>query len=83
MTTAIRLHHNLNPEQVDDLAFILHAADNLTKLDGNGNSGGGTFRAFDEHVADFLALEENDIKDILVEVNESVEQISAEVFNAS
>ncbi len=83
VTKAIRLHHNLNPDQVDDLAIILHAADNLTKLDGNGNSGGGTFRALDDHVVDFLALEENDINDIVVEVNDSVEKISAEVFSTT
>lgn len=80
VTKAIGRHHNLNPDQVDDLAFILHAADNLTKMNGNGNSGGCILYELDDHVMQFLALEENDINDIMVEVNDSVNQISAEIF---
>ena len=77
---AIGRHHHLNTGQVDDLAFILYAADNLTKMNGNGNSGGCTLHELDEQVMQFLPLEENDINDILVEVENSVSQISAEIF---
>ena len=47
---------------------------------GNGNSGGCTLYELDEQVMQFLPLEENDINDILVEVENSVSQISAEIF---
>ncbi|MGD8613854.1 MAG: HDOD domain-containing protein [Desulfobacterales bacterium] len=80
VTRAIRHHHNINPKQVDDLTYILHAADNLTKMDGNGNSGGCTLSELDEHVMLFLALTESDFEDIIAEVNQSVSQISNEVF---
>jgi putative nucleotidyltransferase with HDIG domain len=80
VTKAIGRHHNLNPAQVDDLAFILYAADNITKINGNGNSGGCILYELDEQVMQSLALEENDINDIIVEVNDSVSQITTEIF---
>jgi putative nucleotidyltransferase with HDIG domain len=83
VTKAIRLHHNINPNQVDDLTYILHAADNMTKMSGEANSGGCTLNALEDPVIDFLALEDNDIHDIMAEVDESVSQISTEVFGTA
>ena len=77
---AIRRHHNLNPEQVDDLTFILYAADNLTKMNGNGNCGGSKINELDEHVMQYLSLAEDDINDIQIEVNDSVSQMCIEIF---
>mgnify|MGYP003565663494 FL=1 len=80
VTKAIGRHHHLNPDNVDELTFILYAADNLTKIDGNGISGGCSLYELDEQVLQFLVLEEIDIDDILAEVSESVGQISDEIF---
>lgn len=80
VTKAIGRHHHLNPDNVDDLTFILYAADNLTKMNGNGISGGCKLYEIDEQVLQFLALEEDDINDILVEVSDSVGSISDEIF---
>ncbi|MBT8331841.1 MAG: hypothetical protein KJP06_05880, partial [Deltaproteobacteria bacterium] len=76
-------HHHLNPEHVDELTFILYAADNLTKMNGNGISGGSDLYELDEHVMEFLALEEDDIRNILVEVNDTVDQMSGEIFGTA
>jgi putative nucleotidyltransferase with HDIG domain len=83
VTTAIGRHHRLNPEQVDELTFILYIADNLTKMDGNGNSGGCTVYELDEQVMQYLALKEDNISTILNEVNEFVSQMSNEIFNTA
>ncbi|MBW2434503.1 MAG: HDOD domain-containing protein [Deltaproteobacteria bacterium] len=80
VTRAIRHHHNINPNQVDDLTYILHAADNLTKMDGNVISGGCALYELDEQVILFLALTENDLDEIMAEVNQSVSQIGTEIF---
>jgi putative nucleotidyltransferase with HDIG domain len=82
VTKAIRRHHT-NTNQVDDLTLILHIADNLTKVNGNGNSGGCTLYELDENVMQFLLLEEIDIKEIIAEVDDSVSQISTELFGAA
>jgi len=83
VTRAIGRHHRLNPEQVDELTFILSIADNLTKMDGNGNSGGCTLHELDEQVMQYLALKEDDISTILNEVNEFVSQMSNEIFGTA
>ena len=83
VTKAIRLHHNINPHQVDDLTYILHAADNLTKMSDAANSGGCTRNFLADPVLDFLALDDDDIQDIMVEVDESVSQISTEIFGTA
>ncbi|MGD1969634.1 MAG: HDOD domain-containing protein [Desulfobacterales bacterium] len=80
VSKAIGRHHHLNPDNVDELTFILHAADNLNKIDGNGISGGCELYEIDEQVLQCLALEEDDINSILAEVSESVGQISDEIF---
>lgn len=83
VTKAIRHHHNIIPNQVDDLTYILHAADNLTKMGGNGISGGCALYELDEQVMLYLALTEDDIDDIMAEVNQSVSQIGTEIFGTA
>ena len=82
VTKAIGRHHHLNPEQIDDLTYILYTADNLTKMNGYGSSGGSIYE-LDQHVMQFLSLEEEDINNILVEVNDSVNQMSGEIFGTA
>jgi hypothetical protein len=81
--TRVRRHHHLNPDNVDELTFILYAADNLTKMNGNGISGGSGLYELDEQVMQFLALEEEDIINILSEANDSVNQMSGEIFGTA
>ena len=82
VTRAIRHHHHLNPDHDDDLAFILYAANNITRMDGNGN-GTGTGSLPDsivDMVMELLALDEDAMSRIMGEVKESVGQIENEIF---
>ena len=84
VTRAIRNHHS-NPGNDDDLACILYAADNLTRMDGNGH-GNGTGSLPDsivDMVMELLALDEDALSRIMREVNESVGQIENEIFGAA
>ena len=83
VTRGIRRHHALTPDPDSELGYILYTADNLTKLNGNGNGGGGHPQPIDDQMMDFLAMDENDLTHIMAEVNESVNQISAEIFSAA
>ena len=82
VTRAIRHHHRLNPDHDDDLAVILYAADNLTRMDGNSN-GNGSSNLPDpmvDMVIELLALDEDALSHIIREVEESVGQIENEIF---
>ena len=84
VTRAIRHHHHLNPDHNDDLASILYAANNLTRMDGNSN-GNGTGSLPDsivDMVMELLALDEDGLSRIMGEVQESVGQIENEIFGA-
>jgi putative nucleotidyltransferase with HDIG domain len=80
VTKAIRYHHTLIPKQDNELAFILHAADHLTRMDGNSNGAGSLTHLIDDEVMAFLALDEDALSSIMFEVNESVRQITNEIF---
>jgi putative nucleotidyltransferase with HDIG domain len=79
VTSAIRHHHHINPDQ-DDLACILYAADNLTRMNGNGNGTGSLPDSIVDMVMELLALDEDALSRITREVNESVGQIENEIF---
>jgi len=81
VTRAIRHHHHLNPDHDDDLAFILYAADNLTRMDGNGN--GSLPDPIVDMVMELLVLDEDALSRITREVNESVDQIENEIFGTA
>ena len=49
-------------------------------MDGNGISGGLTLYMQDDQVMQFLALEKDNVNDILVEVNDPFSQMSREIF---
>lgn len=80
VTKAIRYHHTLIPNQDNELAFVLHAADHLTRMDGNSNGAGSLTHLIDDEVMAFLALDEDALSSIMFEVNESVRQITNEIF---
>ena len=83
VTRAIRHHHNLNPDHDDDLAFILFAADNLTRMDGNGDGTGSLPDPVVDMVMELLALDEDALSRIMSGVDESVRQISHEIFGTT
>jgi putative nucleotidyltransferase with HDIG domain len=83
VTRAIRHHHHLNPDHDDDLAFILYAADNLTRMDSNGNGTGSLPDPIVDMVMELLALDEDALSRIMREVNESVGQIENEIFGTA
>ena len=78
---AIRHHHHLNPE--DDLAYILYAADNLTRMDGHGTGAGSLPDPIVDMVMELLALDEHALGRIMLEVTESVEQTENEIFGSA
>ncbi len=83
VTKAIRYHHSLIPKQDNELTFILHAADNLTRMDGSANGTGSLPHPVDDKVMEFLALDEDALSSIMLEVNESVRQITNEIFSTT
>ena len=83
VTKAIRYHHSLIPKQDNELTFILHAADNLTRMDGNSNGAGSLTPPIDDKAMAFLALDEDALSSIMFEVNESVHQITNEIFSTT
>ncbi|MBW2437898.1 MAG: HDOD domain-containing protein [Deltaproteobacteria bacterium] len=83
VTSAIRHHHHLNPEHEDDLALILYAADNLTRMNANGNGTGNLPDEIVDMVMELLALDEDALSRIMREVNESVGQIENEIFGTA
>jgi putative nucleotidyltransferase with HDIG domain len=83
VTSAIRHHHHLNPEHEDDLALILYAADNLTRMNANGNGTGDLPDEIVDMVMELLALDEDALSRIMREVNESVGQIENEIFGTA
>jgi putative nucleotidyltransferase with HDIG domain len=80
---AIRHHHHLNPDQDDDLSFILYAANNLIGMDGNGNGNDSLPDSIVDMVMELLALDEDALNRIMREVNESVGQIENEIFGTA
>jgi HD-like signal output (HDOD) protein len=80
VSKAIRYHHTLVPKQDNELAFILHAADNLTRMDDNANGADSLPHPIDDKVMAFLALDEDALSSIMFEANESVRQITNEIF---
>ena len=82
VTRAIR-HHHLNPDHDDDLAHILYAADNLTRMDSNDNGTGSLPDSIVDMVMELLALDEDALSRIMRDVNESVGQIENEIFGTA
>jgi putative nucleotidyltransferase with HDIG domain len=82
VTKAIR-HHHLNPDHDDDLACILYAADNLTRMNGNSNGICSLPDSIVDMVMELLALDEDALSRIMCEVNESVGQIEHEIFSTA
>jgi putative nucleotidyltransferase with HDIG domain len=82
VTRAIR-HHHLNPDPNDDLAFILYAANNLTRIDGNGKGNDSLPDSIVDMVIELLALDEDALSRIMRDVNKSVGQIENEIFGTA
>ena len=76
--SAIRHHHYLNPD--DELACILYAADSLSRMDGHGN--GSLPDPIVDMLTELLALDENALGRIVLEVKESVHQIENKIFGS-
>jgi putative nucleotidyltransferase with HDIG domain len=83
VTRAIRHHHHLNPNPYDELACILYGANNLARISANGNGNGDIRQQIDEGVLKSLALKENTLISIKSEVDESVHQITTEIFGSA
>ena len=83
VTRAIRHHHHLNPNPDDELACILYVANNLGWISANADGNDDISHQIDEGVLKFLALKENTLTRIKSEVDESVRQITTEIFGSA
>lgn len=83
VTRAIKRHHFLNSKQAGELAIILNAADTLIRIRADKHGNGRITDQIDPQVMEFLALNEDDLSSITVEVNESVRKITDEIFSAA
>ena len=81
VTGAIR-HHHLKPNPDDELTCILYVANNLSWISANANGKDGIGHQIDEGVLKSLALKHNTLISINSEVNESVRQITTEIFGS-
>jgi hypothetical protein len=52
-------------------------------MNGNGNDAGGPPPPIDDKVIEFVALDEDALSRIMFEVNESVRQITNEIFRTA
>jgi putative nucleotidyltransferase with HDIG domain len=80
ISQAIKYHHFLNPKAANEPAFILHAADTLVRIKTDANGIGRLIDQIDPRVMEFLALNEEDLGNMMVEINESVRKITDEIF---
>jgi len=75
ISTAIRYHHSPSASLEVELAFILHLADYISLVTGQGYESDDYLYELEEGTMDFLNFDENDISDISLELMESVSKM--------
>jgi putative nucleotidyltransferase with HDIG domain len=72
ISSAIRYHHSPSASLEVELAFILHMADYMSLVTGQGYESDDYLYELEEGTMDFLNFDENDISDLSLELMESV-----------
>ena len=73
---AIKCHHQPSFSDGDDLANILHMGDYIAMLSGIGYDNDDILYELEQGTMDFLGLKQEDLSDILLQVTETVKDIS-------
>jgi HD-like signal output (HDOD) protein len=82
LTIPIRYHHYPSQSHGDKLAYIVHMADAIAMMTGLGLGIDGLLYRMDDKAKEFLGLQEEDVINIMGEVAESVEKITAQMGKA-
>ena len=73
----MRYHHAPSASQGDDLAYIMHLADYVAIMSGDGYDHNDFLYQLEEGTMDFLGFQQSDISDLALEVMESVAELAA------
>jgi len=74
----IKFHHYPSKSHDNKLAYIIHMADSIAMMSGLGLGIDGTLYKMDDKAMEFLGLQEGDINDIMADVVEAAQKISAQ-----
>jgi putative nucleotidyltransferase with HDIG domain len=72
ISSAIRYHHSPSASLEVELAFILHMADYISLVTGQGYESDDYLYELEEGTMDYLDFDDNDISDLTLELMESV-----------
>lgn len=72
ISSAIRYHHTPTSSGEDELAFILHMADYISLMSGQGYESDDFLYELEDGTMDFLGFEQTDVSDLTFELMESV-----------
>ena len=72
ISSAIQYHHSPSASLEVELAFILHMADYMSLVTGQGYEIDDYLYELEEGTMDFLNFDENDVSDLSLELVESV-----------
>ena len=75
ISSAIKYHHSPSASQQVELAFILHMADYISLMSGDGYEDDDYLYVLEAGTMDFLDFEQSDVSDLTLELMESVENL--------
>ncbi len=76
LANAIKCHHSPAKSQKNELAYILHMADQSARLLGEGYDDDDFLYTLEAGTMDFLGLKQEDVSKILTEIIDSIERFS-------
>ena len=74
---AIKYHHQPSGSDGNEMAYILHVADYIAIMSGIGYDSDDFLYELEEGTMDFLSMKKEDVSEIVLQVTESVNNISA------
>lgn len=75
ISSAIRYHHSPSVSQEVELAFILHMADYISLMSGEGYEDDDYLYELEEGTMDYLGFEQSDVSDLTLELMEAVDNL--------
>jgi HD-like signal output (HDOD) protein len=82
LTAAVRHHHKPSRSNGSELAYMVHTADVITMMSGIGAGIDGMFYRMDDSALEFLGLPEDEMSGIMMEIVESVRNVSEGMVQA-
>ena len=74
LITAIRFHHYPSRSNQSKLAYVVHMADCISMLSGFGSGSDSLLYQMEQHVLEFLGLQEKDVYDTMCQAVEAVQK---------